>query len=200
MQRQCAVGCFLQRLGQLAANPDEGGIGAHSPSGGLCSRCGGERQVTGPVGAACEPEVTDCGNLLNKMGARISGAGSDVIWGDWAPNNPSGQTDVMYGGDGKDFIYPSHGLNKMFGGRGNDRIIAYYGHGTIDCGPGTADFVQTRENGAYKVKNCEVKRHFCSFGSKPNGDCKKPGEGLAFRQPLRLVDLLGGLVALQRGG
>jgi hypothetical protein len=120
----------------------------------------------------------DNDELLGHSGSDTisGGAGSDVIWGDWAPNNPSGQKDVMYGGDGKDFIYPSHGLNRMFGGRGNDRIIAYYGHGTIDCGPGTADFVQTRENGAYKVKNCEVKRHFCSFGSKPNGDCKKPGE------------------------
>jgi hypothetical protein len=108
----------------------------------------------------------------------ISGlAGKDVIWGDWEPNNPSGQKDVMYGGDGNDFIYPSHGLNRMYGGRGNDRIIAYYGHGTIDCGPGKKDFAQTRwQSTAYKVKNCEVIRHFCAFGSKPNGDCKKPGE------------------------
>src|SRR5207245_5189140 len=31
------------------------------------------------VGAACEPEVTDCASLLNKMGARISGAGTPEI-------------------------------------------------------------------------------------------------------------------------
>src|SRR5437762_3672573 len=31
------------------------------------------------VGAACEPEVTDCGNLLNKMGANITGHGSPEI-------------------------------------------------------------------------------------------------------------------------
>src|SRR5439155_11166042 len=31
------------------------------------------------VGAACEPEVTDCGNLHNKMGERISGHGSPEI-------------------------------------------------------------------------------------------------------------------------
>src|SRR3954447_21123980 len=31
------------------------------------------------VGAACEPEVTDCANLLNKMGARIVGAGTPEI-------------------------------------------------------------------------------------------------------------------------
>ena len=61
--------------------------------------------------------------------------------------------------------------------RGNDRIIAYYGHGTIDCGPGKNDYAQTRwQSNAYKVRNCELIRHFCAFGSKPNGDCKKPGE------------------------
>jgi UDP-N-acetylglucosamine 1-carboxyvinyltransferase len=31
------------------------------------------------VGAACEPEVSDCAELLNKMGAKITGAGSPVI-------------------------------------------------------------------------------------------------------------------------
>src|SRR3954453_20348959 len=31
------------------------------------------------VGAACEPEVADCANLLNKMGAKITGAGSPEI-------------------------------------------------------------------------------------------------------------------------
>ena len=31
------------------------------------------------VGAACEPEVTDCANLLNKMGAKILGAGTPEI-------------------------------------------------------------------------------------------------------------------------
>jgi UDP-N-acetylglucosamine 1-carboxyvinyltransferase len=31
------------------------------------------------VGAACEPEVTDCANMLNKMGARIVGAGTPEI-------------------------------------------------------------------------------------------------------------------------
>src|SRR3954447_5845855 len=129
-------------------------------------------------------------------------AGKDVLWGDWDPRNKTtGQSDVLRGGDDNDFLYPSHGKNLLYGGGGNDRIIAYYGHGTIDCGPGTKDFAQTRwQSSAYKVKNSEIIRHFCAFGSKPNGDCKKPGGGLPFREPLRLVDLLGGLVALQRRG
>ena len=35
--------------------------------------------VTRIVGAACEPEVADCAALLNKMGARITGAGTPEI-------------------------------------------------------------------------------------------------------------------------
>jgi hypothetical protein len=129
------------------------------------------------------------------------GAGKDVLWGDWDPkSNNAKQSDVLRGGDGNDFLYPSHGKNLLYGGAGNDRIIAYYGHGTIDCGAGAKDYAQTRTNNAYKVRNCEIIRHFCAFGSKPNGDCKKPGEDLAFREPLGLVNPLGGLVALQRGG
>jgi len=128
------------------------------------------------------------------------GAGHDILWGDWDPkNNNAKQSDVVRGGDGNDFLYPSHGKNLLYGGAGNDRIIAYYGHGTIDCGPGAKDYAQTRTNNAYKVRNCEIIRHFCAYGSKPNGDCKKPGEGLLFREPLGFVNLLGGLVALQRG-
>ncbi len=108
----------------------------------------------------------------------IGGAGKDVLWGDWElKGNGSNQTDVLRGGDGNDFLYPSHGKNNLYGGAGNDRIIAYYGHGLIDCGPGKNDYAQTRwQSNAYKVRNCEHIRHFCAFGSKPNGDCKKPGE------------------------
>jgi hypothetical protein len=107
----------------------------------------------------------------------VGGAGRDVLWGDWElRGNGTGQTDVLHGGDGNDFLYPSHGKNLLYGGGGNDRIIAYYGHGLIDCGPGADDYAQTRQNGAYTVRNCERVRHFCAFGSRPNGDCRKPGE------------------------
>jgi hypothetical protein len=174
-----------ERCGQLKANEKchEGG-GKRAAGGGEKVSHKGWPAITGIYWQVEDGHnsrhtgTADNDELLGHHGNdTISGlAGKDVIWGDWEPNNPSGQKDVMYGGDGNDFIYPSHGLNRMFGGRGNDRIIAFYGHGTIDCGPGKSDFVQTRENGAYKVKNCEVIRHFCAFGSKPNGDCKKPGE------------------------
>jgi hypothetical protein len=109
------------------------------------------------------------------------GAGKDVLWGDWElRGNGPNQSDVLRGGDGNDFLYPSHGKNLMYGGAGNDRIIAYYGRGLIDCGPGDHDVAQTRwQSNAYRVRNCERVRHFCAFGSKPNGDCKKPGETAA---------------------
>lgn len=112
----------------------------------------------------------------------VGGAGSDVLWGDWDPaNNNAGQRDVIRGGPGNDFIYPSHGRTTVFAGAGNDTIRAFYGRGTIDCGPGTRDLAQIRENGAFRTRNCELIRHFCQFGSKPNGACRKPGEALAAR-------------------
>jgi Ca2+-binding RTX toxin-like protein len=136
---------------------------------------GGDHQFAG---------TADNDELLGHHGddTIVGGAGKDVLWGDWQANNPSNQTDVLRGGDGNDFLYPSHGKNNMYGGAGNDRIIAYYGHGLIDCGPGDDDYAQTRwQSSAYTVRNCERVRHFCSFGSKPNGDCKKPGEKASLR-------------------
>jgi len=92
--------------------------------------------------------------------------GKDVLWGDWElKGNGSNQSDTLRGGDGNDFLYPSHGKNNMYGGAGNDRIIAYYGHGLIDCGPGNKDYAQTRwQRDDYRVRNCETIKHFCAFG------------------------------------
>ena len=107
------------------------------------------------------------------------GGGHDVLWGDWDPRaNNTRQRDVLRGGPGNDFIYPSHGTTRVDAGPGRDFIWAFYGKGTIDCGPGN-DTARIRENGAFKTRNCERIQHFCQFGSKPNGDCKKPGETLA---------------------
>ena len=116
----------------------------------------------------------------------VGNAGKDVLWGDWDPdNNNSSQRDVIRGGAGNDFIYPSHGRSTIAAGPGNDTIRAFYGRGTIDCGAGTKDLAQIRENGAFKTRNCELIRHFCQFGSRPNGDCKQPGETLAARAARR---------------
>jgi hypothetical protein len=116
----------------------------------------------------------------------VGGAGNDVLWGDWDPsNNNTRQRDVLRGGPGDDFIYPSHGTTRVDAGAGNDFIWAFYGKGTINCGPGSRDVARIRENGAFKTRNCERIQHFCQFGSNSDGSCKKPGETLAVRRAWR---------------
>ncbi|WP_445148858.1 hypothetical protein [Baekduia sp. Peel2402] len=100
--------------------------------------------------------------LLGHHGSdRIEGGeGKDIIWGDWDPANNNGrQRDVLIGGPGDDYIYPSHGATKVVAGSGQDFIWAYYGHGTIDCGPGN-DTARVRMNGAFTLKRCEKVLHW----------------------------------------
>jgi Ca2+-binding RTX toxin-like protein len=83
--------------------------------------------------------------------------GSDVLWGDWDPKGqPGTQTDTIFGGEGTDFIYGSHGTNKIEAGPGNDVISIHYGRGTLDCGPGRDIYhvARTRKS-KYKITNCE---------------------------------------------
>jgi Ca2+-binding RTX toxin-like protein len=104
------------------------------------------------------------------------GAGNDILWGDWDPsNNNSRQHDVLNGGKGNDWIYPSHGSTVVRGGAGKDYVWAYYGRGSIDCGPGN-DTARVKLNGPWKLHNCERVLHFCAFGSDGHGGCLKPGE------------------------
>ncbi len=112
------------------------------------------------------------------------GAGNDIIWGDWDPRgNTTSQRDVLSGEEGADWIYTSHGSNTVRGGSGNDFIFAYYGHGTIDCGPGRYDRVKIRlGTGQYEVRNCETILNFCAYGSIGGTRCAKPGERKAARQ------------------
>jgi hypothetical protein len=104
------------------------------------------------------------------------GAGNDILWGDWDPsNNNSRQKDVLNGGPGNDWIYPSHGSTVVRGGAGKDYVWAYYGRGSIDCGPGN-DTARVKLGGPWKLHNCERVLHFCAFGSDGKGGCLKPGE------------------------
>jgi hypothetical protein len=99
-----------------------------------------------------------------------------VIWGDWDPaHNNTAQRDVLRGGAGDDWIYPSHGHNAVSAGPGDDYVDAFYDRGTIDCGPGQ-DKARVRLNQAYTLRNCERILHFCTFGSDGHGGCRKPGE------------------------
>jgi hypothetical protein len=100
--------------------------------------------------------------LLGHHGSdRLEGGdGKDILWGDWDPSNNNGrQRDVLIGGPGNDFIYPSHGTTKVVAGSGKDFVWAYYGKGTIDCGPGK-DTARVRMNGAFKLKRCEKVLHW----------------------------------------
>jgi hypothetical protein len=114
--------------------------------------------------------------LLGHHGSdRLSGgAGHDIIWGDWDPvGNSSRQRDVLDGGPGNDWLYPSHGRSIVRGGSGIDYVWAYYGRGTIDCGPGI-DTARIRTNGAFTTRNCERIRHFCAHGENRRGQCLSP--------------------------
>jgi len=82
--------------------------------------------------------------------------------------------DVLDGGPGNDWLYPSHGITSVIkGGPGIDYVWAYYGKGTIDCGPGI-DTARIRTNGAFKTKGCEKIRHFCAHGENKQGQCLSP--------------------------
>jgi hypothetical protein len=120
----------------------------------------------------------DNDELLGHHGSdRVFGReGHDILWGDWDPqNNNTRQKDLLDGGPGNDWIYPSHGSTVVKAGAGKDYVWAYYGRGTIDCGPGK-DTARVKLNGPWKVRNCERVLHFCAFGSDGHGGCLKPGE------------------------
>jgi Ca2+-binding RTX toxin-like protein len=100
----------------------------------------------------------------------LGGHGSDTIyagpWGDvlWADYKPSGQpttqVDTVIGGNGKDFIYASHGTNNIAAGGGNDWIKAHFGRGTIDCGGGRdLLFISRRAQRHYTIRHCERISH-----------------------------------------
>ena len=167
--------------------------GVHCGSGhGRRTAGGGD---TGKVSHAGWPAITGALLIIDSRGRRavgselndeilgghgddtlVGGDGRDVLWGDQYPTgNNTWQHDVLWGGPGGDFIYPSHGRNEIHGGSGADIIRAYYGHGSIDCGGGY-DTVQVRMNGAYKLRNCEHVVHFCAWGSDGHGGCRKPGD------------------------
>lgn len=123
----------------------------------------------------------------HKSDTLIGGAGHDILWGDWDPkNNTTAQNDKLYGDEGNDWLYASHGRNTLQGGEGKDFIYAYYGKGSIDCGPGKQDTAKIRlGTGQYTVKNCERILNFCAYGSIGGKRCAKPGEKKAVRTSRR---------------
>jgi Ca2+-binding RTX toxin-like protein len=82
---------------------------------------------------------------------------ADVLWGDYKPSGQgTAQFDRLFGGDGADFIYASHGRNAIAAGPGNDTIHAHFGRGSIDCGSGRDTlFISHRSKPGYKIRHCE---------------------------------------------
>ena len=90
-----------------------------------------------------------------------AGRWGDVIWGDFKPSGqPQAQVDRLWGGDGRDFIYASHGRNVIAAGRGPDVVKAHFGRGSVDCGGG-ADvlFISRRAQRRYRITGCETISH-----------------------------------------
>ena len=172
------------------------GLCANLRSGEQCGAGSGRRTAGGgekvshkgwPAITGVLWKVLDSGNhqrrggpdndeLLGHHGSdRIWGhGGDDVLWSDWDPaDNNTRQRDVLYGGAGNDWLYPSHGPSRVLRGPGHDRVWAFYGKGLIDCGPGR-DTARVRMSGAFRLKGCENVQHFCAHGSDGHGGCRKP--------------------------
>lgn len=86
------------------------------------------------------------------------GSANDVLWGDYKPSGqPTVQFDRLDGGDGRDFIYASHGTNVIAGGAGDDVVHAHFGRGRIDCGPGhDLVFLARSRKAGWKLTGCET--------------------------------------------
>ncbi len=90
-----------------------------------------------------------------------AGPTGDVIWGDFKPSGqPATQVDRIWGGDGRDFIYASHGRNVIAAGGGPDVVKAHFGRGSVDCGGGEdVLFISRKAQRRYRVKRCETISH-----------------------------------------
>ena len=93
--------------------------------------------------------------------ALYAGPWGDVLWADYKPSGqPTTQVDRVFGGNGKDFIYASHGTNVIDAGGSADYVKAHFGRGTIDCGPGNDIlYVSRKAQRHYKIRNCDRISH-----------------------------------------
>jgi len=135
-------------------------------------RCDGLHEDSSCVGLPrhCHRRDVDCkhpvvvadaarhNELLGGHGNDVIHAGrwGDVLWGDYKPSGqPTSQTDRLYGGPGKDFIYASHGWNTITTGGGADVIHAHFGHGSIRCDSADVTvFLSRRSRHGYKLHGC----------------------------------------------
>ncbi|HEX2088079.1 MAG TPA: hypothetical protein VHF89_20500 [Solirubrobacteraceae bacterium] len=183
----CAGAAPQAEGGDLCGPPQPGvscipGLGRRTAGGGEKVSHAGWPAITGIVAIADAAGRSLRGTplndeLLGHHGSDVltGGDGSDVLWGDHLPRgNGPRQRDRLDGGDGRDFLYASHGRNVLDGGPGRDVLWAYFvhgvnriaagpgddviweraGRGTIDCGPGR-DTVHLRLRTPYRLRGCE---------------------------------------------
>jgi Ca2+-binding RTX toxin-like protein len=93
--------------------------------------------------------------------ALYAGPWGDVLWADYKPSGqPTTQVDRVFGGNGRDFIYASHGTNTIAAGGGDDWIKAHFGRGSIDCGGGRdLLYISRRAQRHYTIHGCERISH-----------------------------------------
>jgi RTX calcium-binding nonapeptide repeat (4 copies) len=121
------------------------------------SRCGGGRR--------CVTRRPGHNELLGGHGNDTIHAGrwGDVLWGDYKPSGqPTTQRDRIWGGNGRDFIYASHGWNTIRAGGGNDFVKAHFGRGIVDCGGGRDTLYISRRakrSKRYRYRRCERISH-----------------------------------------
>jgi hypothetical protein len=80
----------------------------------------------------------------NRHNMLLGGYADDTIYGGnvgdviWADQNPSGQPasqhTTIYAGNGRNFLYASHGTTIIYTGTGPSVVLAHYGGGVIHCG------------------------------------------------------------------
>jgi hypothetical protein len=91
-----------------------------------------------------------------------AGPNGDVIWGDYKEDSeqPTDQRDRLSGGDGRDFLYASHGHNEIHAGGGKDYVKAHFGRGSIDCGAGKdVLYISRKAQRHYTIHGCETISH-----------------------------------------
>ena len=93
--------------------------------------------------------------------ALYAGPWGDVLWADYKPSGqPTTQVDRIFGGNGRDFIYASHGTNTIAAGGGDDWVKAHFGRGSIDCGGGRdLLYISRRAQRHYTIRHCERISH-----------------------------------------
>ena len=109
----------------------------------------------------------------------IGGAGKDVLWGDWEPKD-NGSNAVRRPARRRRQRLPlsqprqEHHVRRRRATTGSSPTTAT---ARSTAGRATSDYAQTRGRATpTRSATASIIRHFCAFGSKPNGDCKKPGE------------------------